>query len=340
MSKYLRIPYGDYKLEVQDGGRITLDTGTETGEVVITGDLTVNGTTTTVNSTELTVDDNIILLNEGETGTGITLNTAGIEIDRGVFSNAQILFNENLDDRLTPGAVDGLFQLTENGGRFSVGLVTNYIDTKGQALNLFTSGAYTVKVDPAYNYEEQVFHYDDPVANSIDVTLGARDDDSVPNSKSIIDYVDSYFAGVFQDRIEEGVLTKTFVETQDRELTGTPSIVKIGVDDKVVAEFYNDRIELNNLRLFDTRIETTSSNEDLILSAPGTGTVSVRDVLEISKQSTLDDPSLQPIIPTNGSRLYVSDRGLGGTGLYFVHEDTVRDEIISNNRTLVYSMIF
>ena len=340
MSKYLRIPYGDYKVEVQSGGRITLDTGSETGEVVITGDLTVNGTTTTVNSTELTVDDNIILLNEGETGTGISLNTSGIEIDRGVFSNAQFIFNEDLDDRITPGFVDGLFQLTENGGRVHVGLVTNYIDSKGTDIHLYNSGLFTVKVDPAYNYEEQIFHYDDPGLNSIDVTLGAKDDDSLPNTKSIIDYVDSYFAGVFQDRIEEGVLTKTFVETQDQETTGTPSVIKLGVDDKVVAEFYDDRIELNNLRLFDTRIETTASNEDLILSAPGTGTVSVRDVLEISKQATLDDPSTQPAIPTNGTRLYVDDRGLGGTGLYFVHQDTVRDEIISNNRTLVYSMIF
>lgn len=340
MSKYLRIPYGDYKIEVQDGGVITLDTGTETGEVVITGDLTVNGTTTTVNSTELTVDDNIIMLNDGETGTGITLNTSGIEIDRGVFSNAQFIFNEDLDDRITPGFVDGLFQMRENGGRTHIGLVTNYIDSKGTDIHLYNSGLFTVKVDPAYNYEEQVFHYDDPSTNSIDVTLGARDDDSVPNTKSIIDYVDSYFAGVFQDRIEEGVLTKTFVETSDREVTGTPSVVKVGIDDKIVAEFYDDRIELNNLRLFDTRIETTTSNEDLILSAPGTGTVSVRDVLEISKQPTLDDPATQPAIPTNGLRLYIDERGLGGSGLYFVHEDTVRDEIISNNRTLVYSMIF
>jgi hypothetical protein len=340
MSKYLRIPYGDYKIEVQDGGRITLDTGTETGEVVITGDLTVNGTTTTVNSTELTVDDNIIVLNEGENGSGVTLNISGIEIDRGAFPSAQIVYNENMTDRLA--GLPGMFQFTEenDGGRFSVGLVTNYIDTKGQNLHLYTSGLYTVKVDNGYNYEEQVFHYDDPAANSIDVTLGARDDDTIPNTKSIIDYVDSYFAGVFQDRIEEGALTKTFVETQDREETGAPSVVKIGVDDKVVAEFYDDKIELNNLRLFDTRIETTTSNEDLILSAPGTGTVSVRDVLEISKQPTLDDPSLQPTTPTNGLRLYIDERGLGGTGLYFVHEDTVRDEIISNNRTLVYSMIF
>lgn len=340
MSKYLRIPYGDYKIEVQDGGVITLDTGSETGEVVITGDLTVNGTTTTVNSTELTVDDNIIVLNEGETGTGVTLNISGIEIDRGAFPSAQIVYNENMTDRMA--GLPGMFQFTEenDGGRFSVGLVTNYIDTKGQNLHLYTSGLYTVKVDNAYNYEEQVFHYDDPATNSIDVTLGARDDDSVPNTKSIIDYVNSYFAGVFQDRIEEGVLTKTFVETADIEETGTPSVVKVGIDDKIVAEFYDDRIELNNLRLFDTRIETTTSNEDLILSAPGTGTVSVRDVLEISKQPTLDDPATQPTVPTNGLRLYIDDRGLGGSGLYFVHEDTVRDEIISNNRTLVYSMIF
>ena len=66
--------------------------------LTVTGNLTVQGTTTTINTTELTVEDNIITLNSGETGAGVTAGTSGIEIDRGTLSNAQILFDETNDE--------------------------------------------------------------------------------------------------------------------------------------------------------------------------------------------------------------------------------------------------
>ena len=48
MSKFFRVDGGDYKITVQNGGQIILDTGSEEGTVVITGDLRVEGVTTTV----------------------------------------------------------------------------------------------------------------------------------------------------------------------------------------------------------------------------------------------------------------------------------------------------
>lgn len=66
-------------------------------EVIIAGNLTVNGTTTTVNSSNLAITDNIIVVNSGEVGAGVTLGTAGIEIDRGSSSNAQWLWIESTD---------------------------------------------------------------------------------------------------------------------------------------------------------------------------------------------------------------------------------------------------
>ena len=96
MSKFVNIPNGDYTVSVQSGGVITLNTGAETGYVKITGDLVVEGDTTTVQSENLKVKDNIIELNDGETGSGITLNTAGIKIDRGTQTDVNILFDEAL----------------------------------------------------------------------------------------------------------------------------------------------------------------------------------------------------------------------------------------------------
>lgn len=66
--------------------------------VIVQGDLTVNGTTTTVNSTNTTITDNTIILNSGETGNGVALGTSGIEVDRGTAgTNAKIIFDEATD---------------------------------------------------------------------------------------------------------------------------------------------------------------------------------------------------------------------------------------------------
>ena len=84
---------GNITLKSTPGGNITIDTGS-LGTTYVTGNLTVQGTTTTVNSTIVTIDDNIIILNSGETGPGVTLNTAGFQIDRGTLPNSSVLWNE------------------------------------------------------------------------------------------------------------------------------------------------------------------------------------------------------------------------------------------------------
>ena len=92
MSKNLNVNTGNYTIRVAEGNTITLDTGA-TGTTTLTGNLTVQGTTTTVNSSDLSLKDNIIVLNDGETGSGVTLNTSGIRIDRGSQNDATLLFD-------------------------------------------------------------------------------------------------------------------------------------------------------------------------------------------------------------------------------------------------------
>lgn len=64
-------------------------------DLTLTGDLTVQGTTTTVNTQELNIADNIITLNSDLT-TAPTQN-AGIEIERGNQSNVELRWNETSD---------------------------------------------------------------------------------------------------------------------------------------------------------------------------------------------------------------------------------------------------
>jgi hypothetical protein len=79
-------------------GAITIglpDNVTVAGKLTVTGDLQVDGTTTTLNTETLAVEDNIVLLNKNVTGTPST--NAGIEVERGTSDNASITWNEGTD---------------------------------------------------------------------------------------------------------------------------------------------------------------------------------------------------------------------------------------------------
>ena len=83
---------------------------TVAGDATITGNLTVSGTTTTINTETLTVDDNIIVLNNNVTGT--PTENSGIEIERGTSTNKTLIWNET-DDKWTVGSetfVAGTFE--------------------------------------------------------------------------------------------------------------------------------------------------------------------------------------------------------------------------------------
>jgi len=66
-------------------------------DVSVAGNLTVSGTLTSINTTNTAISDNSIVLNEGETGAGVTAGTAGIEIDRGTADSATLQWNETDD---------------------------------------------------------------------------------------------------------------------------------------------------------------------------------------------------------------------------------------------------
>lgn len=74
---------------------ITAATMTASGHVVVQGNLTVNGTTTTVNSNTVAIGDSIMTLNSDETGT--PSENAGFEVERGTSTNVSVLWNEASD---------------------------------------------------------------------------------------------------------------------------------------------------------------------------------------------------------------------------------------------------
>ena len=318
------IPQDDYIIKVTPGGTITFDTGPVQGDVVFTGNITVGGTQTIVNSTNLDVSDNIITANYGETGSGITLNKSGLRMDRGQLTDAEFVFVETMQwtDPLTDTLIDGGFVFT-NVANSLVGIQTNSINTRGGDLYLINEGTGVISVTGTNNYEGSV-----------------TDDDHIPNKKYVDDEIVTALTSTFQRRIEEGSNTKSFVEVRDREVSGVQSVINFDLDGVNVGKVFADRTELQDLRIQDNMIETLVSDSDLILSAPGTGGIKVLDNMTLTSTPAIDDALADPAGPVDGLKLYVKTPETGGTGLFFKHANTTAGEIMSRKNALLLSMLF
>ena len=349
MSKFLNID-GDYKISVTDGGEIRLDPGTD-GKVKIIGDLEVDGDQTIINSSTLVVDDPFVTVNQGGVSGGVVNNSegdvAGIQIDRGG-SDAFWVYDEQ-------GLADPVF-IGRTGSPSTgtiVDLRTSRIQTGGADLKLINDGTGIVTVEGCTDYEKQIFEYDGSLVDfTVNPVLKANQHDTLVNAKGVVDYVDGFFVGKFQSKIQND---DSYVAVHDTDGGNAVSAIEFTIDGNPAAFFFNDRTELQHIRIKDTKIETTSSNTDLILSAAGTGSVKFEDVLHITKGPYSDDDGTaggglpnfgvdaditNPDAPTDGLKLYVKTEEAGGTALYFVNSDTTQDELVSRNKAILYGFIF
>jgi len=324
MSKYLNVPNGNYKVAVQTGGNIYLDTGFETGTVEISGNLLVRGDQTTVNTAQLDIEDNIITINSGETGAGITLNSAGIKINRGSLPDAFFKYDEDVAGFIAIDSASALISLS-----------TGEIDSRSQSLTL-NAGTNTVNVSPTVDYEQKVFTY---VAGNL-TAYDAAKADVIPNAQAVVDYVAYNFANVFLSQIGDGDVTKSSIVIADFENSGVDSVIKFDIDGNTVSQLYADRWEFDDLRFTGSVIDTLSSNEDLVLKSSGTGSIRIDDTLHLNRVPSDDDASLQPSQPVDGTKIYVADQYTGKSGIYFVNDQGNRDELVSKNRALLFGMLF
>jgi len=345
MSKVVRVKDGNFKVVVDNpsdasGGLITLDTTggytTDRGKVVITGDLEVKGVTTTVESTNTTIADNIITVNEGQTGSGISAALgyqAGIGIDRGSLPEARLVFDESVPYVTGGSSGTGSFTFENASGQY-LPVSFNSLNSQG-ALYVTTPGS-AINVAGTVDYEENVFTY--TAGAIVDGGSGVVvNNDHVPNAKAVVDYVRFALSNNLQDAIEEG---DTRFAAEDDSITSLESTLVATVDGTVIANFYSNRIEVADIKIQDNEISTTASNTDLILNSPGTGTVKVKDVLEIIETPGDDDVFSDPAVPDNGIKIYSKTQAEGGSGIYFVNKSNTADELISRNRSLVLSMLF
>lgn len=113
-----------------------------TGDTTLDGNLTVLGTSTAIHTQDLEVEDNIIKLNYGFTGTPPSTLETGIEIERGDSPNMFLIFDEN----------DGLWK---NGLYSSLKRIGNIEDAplnNGMAFWNVTDQMYKTSANLTYDY--------------------------------------------------------------------------------------------------------------------------------------------------------------------------------------------
>ena len=350
MGQFLRVN-GDYNIRAGDGAKITLDTGPAVsgGSVLITGNLVVEGDTVNVSTTNLAIEDNIISLNVGEVGPGVTLGYSGIEIERGNTSstspqnNASFLYDESTDSWiLAHGSAPGPFNFDASSLRLKQ-ILTNATTDSGD-LTLIGTGTGVIKVFGTSSYENQVTH-----------------DDDIPNKKFVDDAILNN--PTFQIVAPQSQDTKVVIA--DKEITpntsGTAgslayftattthstygeSAVSIIVDNLLVGQFYANRFETGDLEIGGgpDRNEITSrasiTNENIYVRTQGTGKLQINYAMQFEKIGTV------PSYVSDNVLLYAATPGIGTSGVYFVNDsaEVVKQngELISKNKALVFSMLF
>lgn len=96
-------------LELRNAGD-TDYAGLTLGDITIKGNVTQEGDTFISQAETVEINDNLLLINKGEVGAGVTKGIAGIEIDRGTLPNYQIIFDES-DKRFKAGEVGNIWPL-------------------------------------------------------------------------------------------------------------------------------------------------------------------------------------------------------------------------------------
>ena len=132
---------GDGAFMALEGAQTVGGNKTFSNDVVVTGNLTVNGTTTTVSTTNTTVSDNILELNSGA---GSNANDCGIMIERGSTGNNAFIGWDESADQFVLGTTTNTASST---GNLSVTAGTIQGNVTGSAASLTNTRTFSLTGD-------------------------------------------------------------------------------------------------------------------------------------------------------------------------------------------------
>jgi hypothetical protein len=319
---------GDYKVSARLG-TVTLDAPL----TIVNGNLTVMGATTTIESINATIKDNIVVLNSGEVGPGVTPGggTSGIMVARGNSDNESVgaffYYDENFNENYFGITATGKWVVgkpTSTVGR-ALEVASLVLPSNINTFSFFSSvnlnavlsvGGYTRGI--GYNYESRL-----------------SDPDEIPNKA----YVDSIVGStIFAQKL---VVGDSFVEINDDSIS-TSSVfysptpkVKIGLNttSNIVLQLEGTAAQFYGLQFNDTTILSRVTGTNITVEPGGGGVIQLAAGIRIEKT-----PAMASTASYTG--IYsTSTVGGGGTGLYYVNT-TDTDELVSRKRAIIYGIIF
>lgn len=336
MSKILKVDSSDYRIKVQDSGNIILDTGAGGfGQVTVTGNLVVQGVTTFVQATNMSLKDNIIELNSGNTSAGVSsvLNyQSGFLIDRGSLPDAYMIFDETLTHwkYVTQGA-----SATQNGS-----FVLQTVSSLGA---IGTTGLKLTSISPTtgnnLTFDLQNSNATLKIANSLNNGYAARvtSDDDIPNRGFVTSYVTTAIATLSPQAIANvsGNGLTEFARVQT-----TTTSIDFTVASVVKAQLTPAGLSVNNINILGDTIQNTSLFNNLTLTSTNSA-VDINTTLNlITRLSDIQ-------VGVSGKlQLYSkSAEGPGRTGIYFTSNTPYgvvaynNDELVSKNRAVLLSIL-
>ena len=304
---------------------ISATTGSFSSDVDISGNLTVTGTTTTINTSQINLADNILLLNSDATGTASA--NAGIEVERGDDLNVQFLWDET-NDRWSVGA-ENIYTSGSFVGALSGNVTGNVTGTVSDISNHDTdsmaegsSNLYhtAARARAAISGAGDILY--DNTTGVISINgLTAFDTDDVSEGANNLYYTtarwDTKMAAATSDDLSEGSTNLYF--TNARAISALS-----GTDTDAVAE------GSTNLYYTDARVGSYLTSNSYATEAFVTSAVSgVDNSDEITEGSTnlfFTNERAQDAVMANVS---------GGTGISVSYDDAAGTLTVTNTQTEV-----
>lgn len=343
------------------------------GTVYVWGNLNVIGETTTIESSDLSIKDKILILNKGEPGiipgsvpgvsdTGIS----GITVERGGaiisyedppsntkpiysnVSNANFVFNQLKSWSYAGTTTQGMWEAfigPPTGGVFeSSGITVAAIRTGSANKDLSLLGSENpnavVTLSGVIGYRDRIILRNNP--------------DDIPNK----DYVDfSIETQLDRRRLQLNFRNAQEIIVQRPETNlefldvDVPVPSALGVTEPQLnltiggnkwVQFYNNRLTIGDIQIIDgNEITMKTQNLKLILSTNPNPTSLNRPSVEINSSLSLviDNIYQPPISESSNIKIYAKEKQQGNTGLFFVNREGIRDELPSKRKSFFASLV-
>lgn len=357
---------GDW--HVQAASDIHLETNylsNNLGTVYVHGNFVVSGESTNIESNNLVISDKVLILNKGEVGinngaaAGVSgSGISGLSIARGgpadPNDHANLFYNQNKSWTYNGITTAGLWEFyigPPTGGISSTGhsaIVVNAIRTATNGTDLSLLGSdnplATLTLDGVTNYTTRIVtrnkENDVPNKGYVDYAIELQPD----RRRLQLNYRTGSGTQIFRDN--------TYLEFVEQDVPGYPSSgegavteaqLRLSIGGNQWFTTYGNRVVIGDIRINDSNeISMDTANMKLVLSTrPGPGIGSNPSVeLKTSLSMVIDTVYDAPANESGRIKIYPEVEGPGGTGLYFVNSENVRDELPSKRRAFFASLMF